>query len=59
MMMEISKEIRMWIKRIKKKARAEGKALRYKVERNRDGSYNIFLDIPEVGNGTSEASMES
>ena len=57
--MEIGKEIRMWIKRIKKKARAEGKTLRYKVERNRDGSYNIFLDIPEVGNGTSEASMES
>lgn len=48
--MNINREIRNWLRHMKRKARADGKALRYAytVERDGDGDYNlIFLRIAE------------
>lgn len=57
--MNMREEVRRWIRQMKRKARADGKALRYKIEQGKDGSYSIFLDIEVDATGTETASNES
>lgn len=56
--MNMREEVRRWIRQMKRKARADGKALRYKIEQGKGGSYSIFLDIEADAAGRSTANRK-
>lgn len=55
----MKQEIRRWIRLMKRKAHADGKALRYMVRHQEDGSYVILLDTNVSGKEISAESRKS
>lgn len=56
--MKLGKEIRRWIKAMKREAQADGMALRYSVTANEGNSYSILLDMKDGGTGTPQEGGE-